>query len=283
MASAALRSLFYSFDDEGHPLQFDFRPDATVILASVAVSLLAVIAFGLMPALKSSRIGVAESLKRQTSTAASSSKFGHWLVAAQAAIAVALIAMAGLLVTGAQKPIAGIDFESSHIALMRLRPNLLKYPPQKAQQFQYTVIQHLEALPDVESVSVVGTGVALSGFSAAVSLPGWLNDRDHSGVECGYIVIGSRYFETLKTPMVHGREFDDRDMLNSPRVAVVNETLARRLWRDGSAIGSSIVVEQQRYQVVGIAKDVPFQSRTAPPEPYVFTAYWQDPEEIDAR
>jgi len=163
---------------------------------------------------------------------------------------------------------------------MRLRPRLLGYSPQKAQQFQHAVIARLQAVPGVESVSMVGTGEVLVGHTAQVSLPEWV---DHQALECGYIEIGPRYFETVRTPVLSGREFDDRDTLQSLPVAVVNEALVRRFWPDGRVIGATLMVNGRPHQVVGIVKDVSFQNRDEPSIPYVYVPYWQNAAQVDAR
>src|SRR5262249_15016183 len=81
--------------------------------------------------------------------------------------------------------------------------------------------------PGVESVSMVGTGAVLGGGRAFVGLPGWAAEQR---LRVNANEIGPSYFATLRTPLVSGREFDDRDAIAAPGVAVVNETLARRLW-----------------------------------------------------
>jgi len=83
--------------------------------------------------------------------------------------------------------------------------------------------------------------------------------------------------------MWRGREFDERDTLGAPHVAIVNRTLAIRLWPGGNAVGETIVVEGQAYGVVGIMEDVPLESRTEASRPYVYVAFWQNPGEVDAR
>src|SRR5207249_5198249 len=168
-----LNSMFYSLDPEGHPLHYNFNPDLRVVLAVVVLSIGSGFVIGVIPALKSLRAGTAENLKRQSSTVSAGPQLGRWLVGAQAGIAVAFAAIAGLLITSAHAMIAGTNFEASHVALMRLRPRLIKYPPEKAQQFLRTVMEQLQLAPGVESASMVGGGGVLLGGSGKVSLPEW--------------------------------------------------------------------------------------------------------------
>lgn len=205
-----LKAAFYSTSGGGDRLSFDFRPQPVVVLALFGVSAGAAFVFGLLPALKSIAAGAAESLRRQSSTGSSRSPWIRSLVGTQAAVATALLAVACLLGASAHRLGQGASFEPSQVALLRLRPRLLEYPPQKAQAYHREVIRRLEALPGVSSVSVVGTGIALLGGEADVSLPEW-TDANRQRLLAGYMDIGPRYFETLRTPVRRGREFDDHD------------------------------------------------------------------------
>jgi predicted permease len=272
----ALQASFYAADSEGHPLHYDFSLTPGVVLTAIAASIVAGCLFSVIPTLRAVRRTSADLKTRTTTTRWSS---GSWLLGVQAAVAVALIAVASLLASSAHQILTGAGFESSHVALMRLRPRLVKYPPERARRFQRDVETRLSALPGVESVSMVGIGAVLGGAHRPVALPGWSGDQQ---LRSGYNEIGPRYFETLRTPLVSGREFDTGDQLSSLRVAIVNETLARRLW-PGGASGATILIGNTPYQVVGVVQDVLLNSRTEESEPYVYTAFWQNPQQIDAR
>jgi predicted permease len=277
--TSALQSSFYSIDDEGHPLFYDFTLDPWVIFAVLGIGAAAGLVIGILPAIRATSHVPVESLKSQSAAVSARARLGHWLVGVQAALAVALAAISGLLIASARTVAAGTNFEPSHVALMRLRPRLLRYPPQRAQKFQREVIRRLELLPGVESASMVGSGVVLLGSRTSVALPGSPERRSQTG----WIDIGPKYFQTLRTPVLRGREFDDRDDLTSPKVAIVTRTLAAQLWPAGDAIGASLLVGRTARQVVGIVEDLPPRSRTQEITPYVFEPFWQNPGEIDAR
>jgi predicted permease len=278
----ALSLMFYSMDAEGHPLWYDFRPEPVVVVSVCVVSIGAGFLFGLLPAVRASRLGVAEGLKGEASAVTARSQVAHWLVGAQVALAVALLTVATLLVASTRVLSTGNRFEPGHVALLRLRPRMVGYSSQRAQQFQRAVIRRLESISGVESASMVGTGVVLRGGEADVTMP-QSPDRKRQAIRVGYIDVGPRYFETLQTPVLRGREFDEHDALGTPRVAIVNRTLANRVWPVGNVVGETIVVERQTYRVVGIVEDVPLESRTDAARPYVYVAYWQNAGEVDAR
>lgn len=278
--TGAVNARFYSLDIEGHPLYYNFSPEPTVIAAVIALSMAAGFVAGILPALRSNRGDAAENLKRRSSALAGGTRLGRWLAGAQAGVGLALAAMAGLLIASAHQMVSGMNYESSHVALMRLRPRLVRDSPEKAQRFLHRVMERLQELPGVESASMVGNGAVLLGQSARVALPGW---PDALALHSGYIEIGARYFETVHTPLLRGREFDARDTVESPPVAVVSATMARRLWPAGAAIGATIAVNGKPRQVVGIVEDVPWQPRGEPLRPYVFVPFWQTAGEVDAR
>jgi predicted permease len=274
---AIIAAMFYAVDGEGHPRYFDFSLTPAIVLAALAASIAAGCLFSALPAF-SCVISSGGHMAARASTGRWRS--GRWLLGAQAAIAVGLVAVAALLATSASLAVNGSSLEASHVALMRLRPRLMKYPPERAQQFQRDVVQRLAAVPGVKSVSMVGIGAVLGGGNTPVGFPDWPSDQR---IRAGYNEIGPRYFETLRMPMLSGREFDDRDGLQSPRVAIVNETLARRLWPNSSPIGSTIVARNVLQQVVGVVADVRIGSRTESVAPFVYTPFWQNPQQVDSR
>jgi predicted permease len=274
---AAVAAMFYTIDDEGHPLLYDFGLTPTVVLTTMAAAVAAGCLFSIIPAIRIVRRSDTEPLTHRATT--SRWALGTRLLGAQAAVAVAMVSVAALLTANAQGMLAGLNFEPSHVALVRVRPRLVKYSPQQAQRFQRQVVERLSAVPGVTSVSMVGVGAILGGGTVAVGLPEWIGQQ----VEAGYNEIGPRYFETLRTPVLSGREFDEHDGMQSPRVAVVNETLAGRLWPGATAIGATIIVKNTRHQVVGIVKDVPLTKRLEADRPWVFVPFWQNPGQVDSR
>lgn len=278
--TAGLNAMFYSVDIEGHPLYYDFKFRPAVIAGVLFVSAAVGCLLGIVPALRSTRRDTAEGLKRQAAGMSAASSSGRWLAGAQAGIAVALTTVAGLLASSAHLVMTGDNFETSHVALMRLRPRLLNYSPQKAQRYLRDVMERLGAMPGVESASLAAPGAVLVGGDAQVSLPGRATVQS---ITAQYTEAGPQYFRTLHIPLLRGREFDDRDTLRSPPVAVVSETLAHEFWPGGGVVGSTVIVNQQERQVIGVAADIPLGGRGEPQLPYVYIPFWQNALQIDAR
>ena len=220
-------------------------------------------------------------------------------------MAVALGAVAGLLLSSAQTLTNDINLDANRIALMRLRPRLVGYSPEKAQRFLRDAIAALEASPGVESVSLHDVAAVRSSEERDVSLPASVNGAQtataRQTMRVRFNKLGPRTFATLGIPMVRGREFDDREA-GDPRVlarlggtdgnsaasgnlglAVINETLARSLWAGNDALGASFVMDQRTYQVIGIAADILLNDRDSSPRPYVYVPAQAEPDRIDAR
>jgi predicted lysophospholipase L1 biosynthesis ABC-type transport system permease subunit len=87
--------------------------------------------------------------------------------------------------------------------------------------------------------------------------------------------VGENFFRALKVPLLRGREFDGQDGPESPRVAIVNEALARRLWSMESTVGSTLFIKGQPFQIVGVSADMQPQNSIHRAEPHLYLSYWQ--------
>jgi len=274
-----IESTFFSTDSQGQPLWFDFSLQPAVAAGVMLLAVVAGILFGGMPALRSAGAGTAEQLKREAAGASARASVSRWLLGAQVALAVTLIGSAAQLAASARTIGEISNVDPSGVALLRARPRLAGYGPQRGQQFLQTIVDRLQASPGVRSASLVGTGAALVGLEAAVSTP---TAADRS-IVAGYLEVSPRYFEMLGVPLVRGRDFDARDRSGSPPVSIVSRALARRHWPGADAVGATVLVDGTAHQVVGVVEDVPLQSRADPLRPYVYLPFWQNPERVDAR
>jgi len=190
-----------------------------------------------------------------------------------------------LLARSAAHVSKGANFDANHVALLRLRPGLLRYTPERAQAFHREVVRRLQALPGVHSVSLAkGLGAVWLGCcDFRVALPGRQPDRPEDALRIAGHWIAPHYFETLKIPLIAGRDFNDRDRTGSALVAIVNETLARKLWPDGSPLGRLLIIDKRQYTIAGVAKDARLRNALEGPLPFLYLPYWQDGRQIDSR
>ena len=268
---------FYTTDSEGYSQWFDMSLDPRTLVYALALSVVTGILFGILPAFHGARQDTAAALKGDTGCI--TRHLGRSvLVTCQIALSLALLVGAGLLARSVANIDRGQTFDPQHVALLRLRPRLVDYAPDKAQAFQREVLRHLGSLPGVESVSLTGADgfVWTRGFPAAISLPG--EQRALPGLDrsVGRQQIAPRFFATLRIPLLDGRDFDDRDRTGSPSVTIVSETLARELWPATSALEKTIVIEGQPHRVVGVAKDSQLLDNTQVKMPMLYVPYWQN-------
>jgi predicted permease len=161
-------------------------------------------------------------------------------------------------------------------------------PPTPAIQHVY---ERLKALPGAESVAgssappvngLVLPTVTLQIGGSSVR-PGLL---ERSAANVVYFLVTDNFFETMNAQMLRGRDFDARDSRSTPWVAVVNETLANRLWPGENPIGKQFTVDaasgEQPREVIGVVRDLALRYvRTGAPQPVAYTLYLQQPERFE--
>ncbi|HLJ47101.1 MAG TPA: ABC transporter permease [Bryobacteraceae bacterium] len=279
-----LMSYFSGTSSDGSPF-YDVDPNLRTIAYAAALSLLTGVLFGVLPALQAARQDTAPTLREN---GGGKGAVRTVLVATQIALSLALLVGAALVARSVAHLEAGQNFDPRNVALLRLRPLLVNYSSAQAQQFTREVIRRLESFPGVTSVSLTNGGSGYvwgTGRKLSMSLPG----QERSPKEAQGVVnaqeIGPRYFETLRIPFVAGRDFNDHDLPASPRVAIVNESLAATTWPGHAATGQILILNNSPYRVVGVVKDSQFRSGLMPRLPMAFIPFWQnnlDPQ-IDSR
>jgi predicted permease len=148
----------------------------------------------------------------------------------------------------------------------------------KPPAFEQRLADRVAGLPGVESVTVMDP-VPLW-FGGKNSFFG-VEDTDAPGTRqhrIGYAAIGLRYFDTLRIPLLQGRDFNRGDA-SGPLVAIVNDTLARRLWPGGNVLGRRLRTHDGVVEVVGVARDAKYLSLAEVDEPYVYRPIAQSPSD----
>jgi len=276
-----LLSRFFATDSEGFHHFYDLSFDWRVLAYSIGVTLAMGAIFGLVPALRASRQDLNAELKLGGPAGEPmSGRLGRLLVIGQVALSMVLVVSAGLLVRSGIALEKGTNFDPAHGVVLRMRPELLKYTPQQVGSLVQETVRRIAAAPGVRSVAFMQGGEGLvwnwmNGRDAQVSLPGEARALPHAGLTVLKQDIGANFFHTLGTPLLQGREFTAQDRPDSPRVAIVNETLALRLWPGGHTIGQNLLVNGQTTQIVGVAADLQPPNALRAPEPHVYLSYWQ--------
>ena len=278
---------FYSVDDEGYRHWFDVRQDAAVIFYSVAVTAVAGVLFGLLPALQATRTDLNDVLKGGGGTVGLSRKLSRTVLAAvQVAFSLALLVGAALLARSAAFiQSSGANMDLRHVLGLRLPVSLIHYPADKAYTFKQEVVRRLRRLPGVESVSLAkGQGLVWTpGQNARATLPGKTYPKPEDEPLIRVKPIAPDYFATLRISFVSGRDFSDSDKPGSPPVAIVNQTFARQIAENRLPLGLTVLIDNKPYLIVGLVKDAQLRSAVEGPLPAAYVPFWQDQTLIEAR
>ena len=268
-----LLALFIGGRDVVIPIPLDWRELGFAALTCVVACVLA----GMVPALGAFRTPLNPGLKEVRSRG--QGRIGKALVTVQIAMSMVLVVGATLFV-GTLVRLYAVDrgFQSHGVLVVSVRHQRL-YEPDRAAAIQSELLRGLGALPGVRAVSAaqmlpVGGGL----WDRSVHVEGQSPRPDEPRV--GFNVIAPGYFATLGTRVAAGREFTDRDGRTTPKVAIVNESFARRFFGRNPAIGRRVTSVDTIYEIVGVAADTKYQDLREASLPTLYVA-WSQREERD--
>jgi putative ABC transport system permease protein len=262
-------------------LTIGLKMDARVLGFTLLLSVVTGIVFGLMPALQVTKTNLVPALKDEVSLGGyRRSRLRNALVVAQVSLSLILLIAAGLILRSLQHVQAiGPGFETDHALAMSVDLGLQGYDETRGQEFYRQLVANAEALPGVQSASIVGyLPLSLDYSSTGIHIEGREPERGVNTPEAMYTSAGLNYFSTMGIAIVAGRDFTAQDKKDAPLVAVVNETFARNFWPGESAIGKrfrSGGSDGPLNEVVGIARDGKYFSLGEDPKPFVYSPMLQ--------
>lgn len=261
--------------------------DVRVLGVTTALSILVGLAFGLVPTLQALHVDPQFAQKGDTGRSATgsrrASRVREVLVVAEMALAVILVAGAGLLIRSVwelRQVDAGFTTSGVLKAEYQLPPS--RYPvrlevfPDFAEQHTFTreLLRQAAALPGVRHAAVAGHHPLDPGFTNSFSIVG----RENEGLpEISIRRVTGGYFETVGLGLVDGRPLTDADTSSAPRVAVINETGAARLFGERSPLGTSIRLWGEDRTIVGVVRSERFHGITEAPPIGLYLPLWQAP------
>jgi len=258
-------------------------PDARVLLFTLGLCALTALLFGLVPALQASRPALVTALKDEIGTTSGGVRHARMrktLVVAQIALSVLLLAAAGLFARSLYN-LRTVDpgFKLDRLLTFSIDPTLSKYSQERTVQFAERVQEALLGTPGVTRVAA-GEIPALtdSNWSMTVGIDGY-KPKEGEDMNPSVDGVGPRYFSTMGIPLVAGREFSDRDTAMSPKVAIINETMAKKYWPDSSPIGRRFGIGRSHptdIEIVGVVKDSKHATLREEIQRFVYLPYAQD-------
>ena len=249
------------------PVALDLRPDLRILLFTAAVSLLAGLVFGLVPALQAVRRDVSAALKSGPRSADSGIRHGTLkdaLIAAQVALSLLLLVTGGLFLQTLRN-LRGQDtgYRTAQVLNVELgaqRGYRPEWPTLIAQ-----LLERTRALPGVQSATVSYFGIlsdaggGVGGLKVDSYTPATTED---SRARADW--VGPAYFETAGIPLLEGREFTMSDNPGARKVIIVNQTLARHFFGNRTPVGRQIEFNKDAYEIIGLAKDAKYIDLRAP-------------------
>ena len=268
------------------PLTIDLALDWRVLLFSLGVSLLAGAVFGLAPALQSTRPNLLHALKDTSAQGgAGRTRLRSVLVVAQIAISLVVLIAAGLVVrTLQQLQTMNPGFDPQNALTMSFDLSLQGYDEARGRQFYHQLAERVRALPGVKSAAVSSyVPLSLNYNSRGIYVEGEPIERGANKPDAMNASVGARYFETMATPIVYGREFTEQDVEKSQQVAIVNETFVKQLMpavkRPAEAVGKRVSFGDATgpfMEIVGVARDGKYFNIAEEPRTFIWTPLTQD-------
>ena len=259
----------------------DVHPDARVLAYSAIVAALAAVLCGLAPIRHAGRVDVVDVLKQSSAKGRSrqSRRTLNVMVVIQFAVSTTLLVLAGMLVRSyVDAQSIQPRFDTTGVIATTLDVGQVGVDQAAGISLYQQVMERLSALPGVSSVSLtrdlpLGSGQAVPVVVADTLTPG-------EPVVAAAMVVSPDYFETLRVPIRHGRSFTNTEPAR-PSLAIVNESMARRLWPDGSPLGRVFrATDGEPIEVIGLVPDVGDRALNQGPQP---TFYQVFPHEYSAR
>ena len=253
------------------PGEIDWR----VLALTAGISLISTLLFALVPALQTSKIDLASSLKADSGGVVG----GRRRAAARSSLVLVQVALSFVLLVGAAllfQSLRGVQnaspgFSTRGVLVTSVDLVAAGYDEQRARNFQDELVERLGALGGVDSASVARiTPFTYRSYSSApIAVEGYETAPDQQ-LTVDYNEVGPGYFTTMGIPLLSGREFTRADNETAPLVAVVNEAMAAQYWRGQDPVGRRLQVKGRWMQVVGLAKMSKYRNLLETPKPFFY-------------
>jgi putative ABC transport system permease protein len=288
----------------GIPRLDDLRFDWQAFAFTAAVSLVTGLLFGLAPAIRAARPDLQEALKEGGRGAASSRRvrrMGNLLVVGEVALAMLLLVGAGLIVQSfIRLRLTDPGFATGRMLTIKVNVPDYKYGRTTnasrpgSQEFVSRIKlfslfeERLNSLPGIESAAVserlpIGqwpgaTGISIDGRAPVADEFWGCAELRQNGLPChgaiGVNSVSAAYFRTVGMRLIRGRLFDKRDTADTPNVALINETMARKYWPDEDPVGESFTLNFSSWfpkaEIIGVVSDIKTNGLSMPPYPEIY-------------
>lgn len=282
------RGLVHLLSQTGKELQLDVAPDIRVLAFTIGVAVLTGLLFGLAPAFRATSVAPQDALKEQArGMVAGTARFnlGRVLVTGQVALSLVLLVGAALF-SGTLRNLLKTDlgFSHHHVLLVRADAMHANIPKPQRQRIYSEIVERLDRIPGIASASSsVLTPISHSTWNTVIAPEGYApKSKDDTLTWLNRVSPG--YFETMRMPLLVGRDFSEHDSLSAPAVIIINETAAHRFFGSVSPMGKTLTQDlsfiqpgkKELYEVIGVAKDAKYEAIDEKILPSAYFASAQD-------
>ncbi|MFP5265506.1 MAG: ABC transporter permease [Blastocatellia bacterium] len=262
------------------PVKLFLGVDGGVLWFTFAISVLTGVIFGLAPALQASNPNLVAALKDETAKSSGGrgkARLRDALVIAQVALSLVLLIGAGLFIQSLQRgQTISPGFNTQNVLVAGLDLFSTGYGKEKGESLQQQLLQRVEALPGVQSAAIARrVPLALAGSSSTRLTVDGYEPRPEEEPFVEFNTVSPGYFRTMSIPIVQGREFDAQDNVQSRKVAIINETMARRYWPGRDPVGQKFRTYDY-FEVIGVAKNIKYRNLGEDPRPYFYYSLLQN-------
>jgi putative ABC transport system permease protein len=258
--------------------------DYRVVLFTVGVSFLTGVLFGLAPALQAVRSDLNETLKqagRNAGLTPSRHRLRNVLIVSEFALALVLLIGSGLLIKSFNR-IQDVNpgFTPTNLLTGRIVLPSSKYKNfSQGEAFFTSLFTNVRAHAEVKSVGAINLlPFGGGGGDRSFIIEGEMLAKDEAGPDEQVRFISAGYFNTMRIPLLRGRDVTERDVLTTPRVLVVNEALAKKFWPNGDALGHRISFSTQEpkwYEIVGVVGNIKHRGLDTVEKPELYVPFTQ--------
>jgi predicted permease len=253
----------------------DFGADPRVLGFALAVTAATGLLFGLVPALQSSRPQLVAALKSHAATAPARGRgmgLRGALVAGQVALSLVALVASGLFLrslAAAQRLDLGYEAPEQLVSFS-FDVGLYGLDRGRGEQLYRAIRERVAAMPGVAASALAQAGPLQGSFYRSVFLEGQ-QDASANGLMLEVDDVDAEFFRTAGVPILEGRAFTAADRAGAARVAIVNRTMAQKLWPGRSALGKRFhFFDQPSVEVVGVARDAKYNTATEDPQPFAY-------------
>jgi len=281
LAQYLSESVLSLISTEINPLFVSLKSDWRIFGFTTGLAILTCVLFGLAPALRATGTAPAAAMKasgRGLTTSRGGLSLRRILVVSQVALSLVLL-VGALLFVRSLNNLLTVDagFQQDGILETDVNAARLNLPVERRYEFRRQLLQRLRAIPGVEAVACA-TSIPLVGNW---NQPVYLDGPERKG-DSNFNQVSTDYLKTLGIPLLEGRDFDDRDTVGAPKVAIVNQSFARQFFGGANPLGLTFRVEGGRgvpevsFQIIGLMKNTKYNDLREEFKPIAFLAAAQN-------